>query len=415
MGYRLTDAQQTAFVLGGTVPHIDLVQKLQKRGYYVVLIDYLANSPAKPYADEHLQISTLDYEAVLNAAIERKPSLIISVAVDKANVMCCRVSEALSLPHPYSSETARLIARKDKMKQALVDAQIPTAPFTVAPLSVKQVQEKVGFPCVVKPANGGGSRGVHVASSADQLQQCVERAIESSRTHEAIAESFIDGIEISAYFYFQKGTPYLLSLCQKSDYTDRSNNSVRQYESVLYPAQIPAQSVEQMREIAQKIGITFGFVNTPLMVQAIVRENGDVLVLEFAPRLGGGLCFRAIPLLTGFDYIEAAIASYLGESVDITHIESDARCLYIGNVFAKQGIFDHVEGVDAALQQGIIEEFYCTKTKGASISPDGSTGSRFGQFIALGESQQDLLDKGAQAHALIRAIDADGEDISARQ
>ncbi len=229
MGYRLTDAQQTAFVLGGTVPHIDLVQKLQKRGYYVVLIDYLANSPAKPYANEHLQISTLDYEAVLSAAIERKPSLIISVAVDKANVMCCRVSEALSLPHPYSSGTARLIARKDKMKQALVDAQIPTAPFTVAPLSIKQVQEKVGFPCVVKPANGGGSRGVHVASSADQLQQCVERAIESSRTHEAIAESFIDGIEISAYFYFQKGTSHLLSLCQKSDYTDRSNNSVRQY------------------------------------------------------------------------------------------------------------------------------------------------------------------------------------------
>ena len=109
-----------------------------------------------------------------------------------------------------------------------------------------------------------------------------------------------------------------------------------------------------MREIAQKIGTTFGFVNTPLMVQAIVRENGDVLVLEFAPRLGGGLCFRAIPLLTGFDYIEAAIASYLGESVDVSHIESNTRCLYIGNVFAKQGVFDHVEGVDAALQQGII-------------------------------------------------------------
>ena len=184
---------------------------------------------------------------------------------------------------------------------------------------------------------------------------------------------------------------------------------------MFYPAQIPAQSVEQMREIAQKIGTTFGFVNTPLMVQAIVRENGDVLVLEFAPRLGGGLCFRAIPLLTGFDYIEAAIASYLGESVDVSHIESNTRCLYIGNVFAKQGVFDHVEGVDAALQQGIIEEFYCTKTKGASISPDGSTGSRFGQFIALGEDQQDLLDKGAQAHALIRAIDTDGEDISAHR
>lgn len=415
MGHKLTDTQHIAFVLGGTVPHIDLVKKLQNRGFYVILIDYLANPPAKPFANEHLQISTLDYEAVLKAAKERKPSLVISVAVDQANAICCRISEALSLPHPYSYETAQRIACKDKMKQAMLDAHIPTAPFISAPLNVTQIQEKIGFPCVIKPANGGGSRGVHVASLPNQLQFCVERAIASSRTHEAIAESFIDGIEISAYFHFQQGAPHLLSVCQKSDYTDRAGNSVRQYESVIYPAQISDEAIRKIKGIAQEIGALFGFMNTPLMLQAIVRANDDVNVLEFAPRMGGGLCFRAIPLLTGFDYTNAAIASFLGEPIDEFPLIDSARCLYIGNVFAKQGIFDHVEGVEEALSQGIIEEFYCTKSKDAAISPDGSAGSRFGQFISLGENKQDLLERGARARTLIRAISPDGIDISAHE
>ena len=55
-----------ALVLGGTSPHVLLVNKLHERGYYVVLVDYLSNPPAKRVADEHVQASTLDEEKVLD-------------------------------------------------------------------------------------------------------------------------------------------------------------------------------------------------------------------------------------------------------------------------------------------------------------------------------------------------------------
>ena len=67
-----------AIVLGGTVPHISLVKKLKERGFYVALLDYLDNPPAKQYADEQIKESTLNKEAVLEVAKNRKADIVIS-------------------------------------------------------------------------------------------------------------------------------------------------------------------------------------------------------------------------------------------------------------------------------------------------------------------------------------------------
>ena len=57
-----------AIVLGGTNPHIELIENLKRRGYYTVLVDYYENPPAKHAADQHIQESTLDLEKVLQIA-----------------------------------------------------------------------------------------------------------------------------------------------------------------------------------------------------------------------------------------------------------------------------------------------------------------------------------------------------------
>ena len=106
-----------ALVLGGTVPHVHLIELLKERGYYTVLLDYTPNPPAKEYADEHLPVSTLDNEAVLKVARERKASLVISTNVDQANVTCCYVSEKLGLYSPYSYEIALDVTDKQRMSR----------------------------------------------------------------------------------------------------------------------------------------------------------------------------------------------------------------------------------------------------------------------------------------------------------
>ena len=38
---------KTAIVLGGTVPHIDLICQLKERGFRTILVDYTTAPPAK--------------------------------------------------------------------------------------------------------------------------------------------------------------------------------------------------------------------------------------------------------------------------------------------------------------------------------------------------------------------------------
>ncbi len=404
--------KKVALVLGGTVPHIELIKQLQDRGYYTILVDYLDDSPARPYANEHIQESTLDQEAVLKIASERNAALVISSAIDQANITCCYVAEKLGLPHPYSYETALNVTHKDRMKRIMVENGVPTAPYVTADEVESFEDAGVGFPCVVKPTNSNGSKGVRVVNNRDELREYLPLARKASRTGEAIVEAFVNGTEVSSYFYVQDSQAYLLSTCQKANYTSYSKNAVRQYESVIYPAQVPACAQGKLVDAANRIAKAFNLNSTPLFLQAIVDNSGNVSVLEFAPRLGGGMCFRSIPLLTGFDYISASIASFIGERLTPPLLVANACWLMIGNMFARPGVFDHVEGVEDAVANGIVSEFHAIKAKGGEIGTDGSSGSRFGQFIVVGESINELLAKDEQARKLIKAFDASGNELS---
>ena len=68
----------TAIVLGGTVPHASLLDKLKDRGYYTILIDYFDDPPAASHADLHLKDSAMDPDAVLRIAKEYDADLVLS-------------------------------------------------------------------------------------------------------------------------------------------------------------------------------------------------------------------------------------------------------------------------------------------------------------------------------------------------
>ena len=59
------NGKKVAIVLGGTKPHVNLIENLKCRNYYTILIDYLKNSPGIDAADEFICESTLDVDKVL--------------------------------------------------------------------------------------------------------------------------------------------------------------------------------------------------------------------------------------------------------------------------------------------------------------------------------------------------------------
>lgn len=396
-----------ALVLGGTAPHVELINKLKKRGYYVILVDYLSNSPGIAAADEHIRESTLDKEKVLEIASNTGVQLVISTCIDQANSVCCYVAEKLGLPHPYSYQTSLNVTDKGLMKRIMTENGIPTSPYILT-ASVEGIDwNKVAFPAVVKPVDCNSSKGVHRADSREEIVGFVREALELSRTGHAIIEGFNEGDEIQVDCFAGENGAQVLMTRQKKKIIG-GNGIVLQSTGSIVPAALSISESEQAAEIAVKIAKAFGLKNTPFFYQAIKTTNG-ISVLEFAPRIGGGLSYYMLKEIAGVDSVEAAIDSFLGNVRDV-RAKPVGKFYSTNLLYMKPGIFDHLEGADALKSEGIIKDYFQMKKKGTEIDSDLRSGNRVCAFVVEAESAEKVRELEKEAYSRIKVIDADGND-----
>lgn len=393
-----------ALVLGGTNPHNGLIEKLKNRGFFCILVDYLENPPAKSAADLHIQESTLDREKVLELAKELGASLVIATCVDQANVTACYVAEALNLPKPYSFEEASEISDKVKMKQRMKNAGIPTAPYIRTNKLEGLSIESLNFPLVVKPADANGSKGVRRVDNIDELYKYLKEALAISRNGDAIVEEFVDGDEIGVDCFVAAGKAHVVTMHKKRKPSIKDGSVIYSIGSIS-PPDISSKAKDAIVEIANKIAGEFGLKNTPLLMQLIVVGD-HASVVEFAPRIGGGLNFRKIELFAGFDILSASIDSYYNIPVDIKKKEIDF--LYSENhIYVQPGVFERVEGISGLLNSGTILEFYQNKTKGMTIASGNASKDRVGSFIVKGKNINEVKSKIVKAFEEIIIYDKD--------
>lgn len=400
--------KQVAIILGGTFPHIELINKLKNRGYYTILIDFLVNPPAKKYADEHIIESTLDKELVLQIAKNRNANLIISSCVDQANVTACYVAEKLNLPLPYSYDTANLISNKISMKKRMVEGGIPTSNYVEIDTISKLGNINLTFPLIVKPSDSNSSKGVRKAINTIELYEFAEHAFSTSRNNKIIVEEYIEGKEIGVDCYIEDGDAKIIMTRERIKIKD-INISTQQIIGSFWPAKITENILKEIKEIANRIANVFDLDNTPLMIQAILKDD-CINVIEFAPRIGGGENYRIIKELTNFDIIDASIDSYLSIHAKIDYQEPSH--IYFDNyIYTKDAIFDSIIGVKALFDNNLIEYLNVYKQEGTRIGIELSSNNRVGVFIIKSNDRKGILDKLKEAIYLFDVLDNNGKSI----
>lgn len=397
-----------AVVLGGTRPHVALIENLKSRGFFTVLVDYYDDPPARAVADSHVRESTLDQDAVLAIARELNAHLVISACVDQANVTAAHVADQLGLPAPYDFPTAIAMSRKSHMKAIMRDHGIPTSPFRVLTRENEINTLDLSYPLVVKPVDGNGSKGVRCVNDTQELTAGFREAKAISRCGEVIVEGFCKGVDISVDCFVKNGVSKVLMMRRKYDLPATSETVINCYAS-LVPAQISSSARKSIESIAANVARAFGLKTTALLIQVMV-DGDEVNVIELAPRIGGGLSYRTVLLGTGFDLLDATVSSYLGE---IIHIESALReeVLLTTNVFALPGVFREVIGQQTLLEQGTISEFFQHKNRGMSIGSTLSSGDRPCSFIIRAGTLEEALKKNKIAMSRLAVLDESGRDI----
>ena len=261
---------------------------------------------------------------------------------------------------------------------------------------------------MVKPADSNAASGVKKAVNQEQLVDYLKQAKAFSRTGRAVVEEFFSGTEISAYCFIEHSQAKLIMASERISTIEGDDRVLKCYATVTPPA-VSDVAMFKVRDAAEQIARAFSLDNTPLHVQALI--NGDeISIIEFAPRVGGGISYETIRNMTGFDIISSTIDSYLERPVQVTaHVPS--ACCSVNILYGQPAVFDHMAGVEALLADGSIESFHYHKLQGAVLSGENASRGRIGAFVVQAENRQLLCQKVAEIMDRLDAYDPNGHSI----
>ena len=398
-------------VLCATVPHTLLLEKLKKRGYYTLVSDMNPKAPAVSMADEFVSISAFDKEEILEYVKDNAIDLVISSCSEQANSVSCYVGEKLGLPHPYSYETSLDVTNKGRMKKMFKAGGVTTSDFMLFTQIEELEKCNLEYPLVVKPVDAYSSKGVHKANNYEELTEFAEDALKNSRSGEGIVECYCPGVEIQVDCVAIDGRAHVLMTRSKRTL---SQNSIELNScGSVVPAEMTDAEEKQAENLAQKIVDAFGLVNTPFFYQARVN-NGIISVLEFAPRIGGGLSFQMIKRATGVDIVDLSIQSYVGEKMTLTGRFDKPKYLSTLLLYMEPGVFNEVTGLDELIENGTVDYGVVLKRRGDEVEANRTSSNRVATLLMTADTREELEEKTNFVRNHIDIVDINGISHMAR-
>ncbi len=397
-----------AIVLGGTHDHIRLIEILKGKGYFTYLIDYLENPPARNHADEYVRESILDMEAVSSLSNKIKPNIVMAACIDQALLTTAQLCEKLKLPCHISYQTAIELTNKALMKNKFAAHQIPTTPFIVQRVLQPESVARLKFPLVVKPVDSNSSKGISKIITQKELESAAITALAHSRSKHIIMEEYMEGEEFSVDVAVKNGVPTVLLVTKniKMPQSEKTFTIVQSY----FPATTDTTLLSKINDIVKQIVVAYNIRNSPLLVQ-LIHNNGELYVIEFSARLGGGSKHHLIKKITGFDVLEWFVDVIHSQSKEIS-IRQNYNYACINYLYARKGKIASFEGFEESAAEGIIDEYYYYKTPGMQITNHIASSDRPAGYLITDQKYDSFLKKLTLANEKIAVLDEHGSSLT---
>lgn len=396
-------------VLAGGNDQCALIEELRRyfnNEVYVVLVDMSDRAKAIQYADKFIQISTMDRQAVLNAAKMEDIDYIITACGDQPLSTMAYISERLDTPTYLSEKEVRDLTNKRFMKDKMVKHGIPTAKHLYIDKKWDGVLPDLKFPLVVKPVDSNGSKGVKKVIAHNELDSAINEALSYSISGDIIIEEFKSGEELSCDFYVENGVAKILSITasKKIKENKKSFTIVQSY----YPAPVN-YSEERLLMIAQKIVDAWHLKDTPLLIQMIVNED-EYNVIEFSARMGGGSKYHLIHVLSGIDIMKVYVEMIMGEK---PHVEPSKQWnnAIMSYIYCHPGEYVALKGFDDLKERGVIHSYFTYRTAPSTIVKSDTSSDRVAGFLVVADSESEVLSKLNFANKHLAVLDSNGNDI----
>ncbi len=383
-------------VIGASELQSPAIKQAKELGLIVATVDQNPGSVGIPYADYYYQVSTVDEQGLIQVAQDFKADGIITLATDMPLRSLARACENLGLPG-IDYETAIRATDKSEMIKAFSANAVAHPWFRIVTPAeqITQVVNDITVPCISKPVDNSGSRGVVYVRSLQELDTAIQYSRKYSRSGIVIIEEYLEGPEVSVELLVIGGEAHVLQI------TDKMTSGPPYFVEVGHsqPSQLPTSSLREIRSLAMMAVAAIGIGEGAVHAEIILTDRGPVMV-ELGARLGGDfIATHLLPLSTGVNMVKACIEISLGYLPNITKTLNQASAVRF--ITASSGVIRSISGVDEALKIEGVEEVIIAKHLGDVLSDLASSSDRVGAVVSQGVSVMDAVDACERAVSLI--------------
>lgn len=384
-------------IVGASILQLPAIIKAKRMGFYVGVADFNSKAIGVPYADEYFNVSTNDVEGMVQTAQKFKPDGIVTLATDMPVRAVAKVCETCGLPG-ISFDTALKTTDKGKMIKAFEDHGVEHPWYFIVDSygAFENIVDKITYPCIMKPVDNAGSRGVVKCSGLEELKAGYHYSKRESHNGTVIIEEYLQGLEFSIEAIVIAGEPYVLQI------TDKITTGAPHFVEMGHSQ--PTRQLEEQREklidlayrAVKAVGINCG----PAHIEMILTEDGPKMV-ELGARMGGDcIATHLVPLSTGIDMVKATIDIACGNEPDLTpKFERGAAIRYF---HTSTGVLKSIAGVDEARRIAGIQEISFVKKIGEKIGTIDSSVDRIGFVIAQSNDVETAISQCKDAMRRVR-------------
>jgi acetyl-CoA carboxylase biotin carboxylase subunit len=216
-----------------------------------------------------------------------------------------------------TADAIRLMGEKDRAKREMAASGVPIIPGSpgVVPdeAAAKKVADKIGYPLIIKAAEGGGGRGMRIVRSSDDLLSAFETArAESEQAFGSLSVYMEKLIERPRHIEFQvlgDRHGHVMYLGERECSIQRRHQKlIEESPSPVVDAKMRKRIGEQVVKALQKIG--YSNAGT---VEFLRDPSGDLYFIEMNARIQ--VEHPVTEMVTGLDLVKSQIRIAAGEKL----------------------------------------------------------------------------------------------------
>ena len=330
-------------VIGGGIYQIPVIRRIIERGYEVLCVDGNPNAEGFKYATECKNIDVMDREACLDYACSANIDAVMTYGATLTLPTVSYIGNALNLP-VLPLETAEISRNKYQIKACLKEYGCNICgDFFLLDSYDKVDKDMFQFPCVVKPCDGSGSKGVSIVYNENEIDDAVQYAFNNARYGEVYVEKYIKGTEYTVETYTSGEETHVYVIV-------KTTFEIDDLGEVEYGHRTPTGlTIEQEEIIAEEVvkavsalNITMGSANFDVILS---EEDGKAYIIDCGIRVGQNLiASHLVPLSRGVSVIDNAIDQALGEKIEAN--PKYKKCIATRLLIYSPGVIQEIKAMD---------------------------------------------------------------------